>query len=170
MNRRHLVYGSVIAALLAINLLRWGVSARDGREQEAARAQGFAPRDFQLRANFPVAAEPRRNLFVPQAAGPAVPTPRADRPPRREIPAAAAPVAPPAEAPAVAALGRLRLLGVVFRAGQGQAYLALDKDNVMAQRGDTVFGQFTVERVAVEAVELRHIQTNTIRKIPVSGR
>lgn len=91
--------------------------------------------------------------------------------PRQQVPVVA-PVMAPADAQtaAAASLGRLRLLGVVFRAGQGQAYLGLDRDSVIAQRGDTVFGQFTVEGVAVEAVELRHIQTNTIRRIPVSGR
>ena len=67
-------------------------------------------------------------------------------------------------------LGRLRLLGVVFHAGKRQAYLAQDKENCIAASGDTVFGQYAVDGITVDAVQLRDLKTNMTRRIPISGK
>lgn len=175
LNRRHWMYGGAIAALLLINLLRWmwPVSADGGQSSDPARAMDA--RDFQLRGNFPVVAEPRRNLFAAQVSVPST-DPEADlvkvaRRASRAAQTETMATPPVAVAAAVATpLERLRLLGVVFRDGRGQIYLGLDGKNLIAVEGDTVFGQFTVVRIAVDAVELRELQTHTQRKIPVQGR
>ena len=170
MKRRYLVYGSVIAALVLVNLVRWSLPGGPGGDRSAARGTAWAAQDFRLRANVPAAREARRNLFAPQAAAPAAA--RVTRPVRpAPIARPAAPLVAPADMrSATAPLGRLRLLGVVFREGHGQAYLALEKDSVLARRGDTVFGHFTVDKVTVDAVELSDLEKKTTRRIPVSGR
>ncbi|MGJ4748565.1 hypothetical protein ACQV5M_19545, partial [Leptospira sp. SA-E8] len=145
--------------------------------QAASRTRTVDARDFQLRGNFPALAEPRRNLFAAQASDPSSFSDReadAARTARRnarvaQVETGASPASPVTEV-AASPLQRLRLLGVVFRDGRGQIYLGLDGRNLIAFEGDTVFGQFSVVRIAVDAVELRELQTQAQRKIPVQGR
>lgn len=168
MSRRQRVYAVLIALLLLGNLLRWGYTALGAGSGVGEGARTFEAREFELRASVPAAAEPSRDLFAAQAD--AMPAPRAaSRSAQPRPPIAPAPLAPEVDA-AAAGLGRLRLLGVVVREGRSQAYLALDKSSVIAQGGDTVFGRYVVERIGVDAVELRDLQTNNTRKIAVSGR
>lgn len=173
MRRRYLVYGGVIAALIVVNLARGWLGSAPGGPRSPLLGQAPVAEDFRLRANVPEVAEVKRNLFAPRAALASVEL--RSRPVQAVVvarPAAAPPPPPPVETPVAATtnLDRLGLLGVVFREGQGQAYLSLNKNSVIAHRGDTVFGHFTVEKVAVDAVELRDLTNNTIRRIPVSGR
>ncbi len=169
--RRHWAYAALIALLVLGNLLRWGVTAWGDRAQASAGAAAFEARDFELRANVPAPAEPRRNLFAPQAA---MQVPAMSRAAQRSASVRTQAAPPPVPSEASSATGggleRLRLLGVVFREGRGQAYLALDKTSVIAQGGDTVFGRYAVDRIGVDAVELRDLNTHNTRKIPVSGR
>ncbi len=169
MRRRYLAYGGVIAVLLVANLGRWWLH---GGETGPAVAPGRLDDEaaFRLRANVPQPGEVKRNLFAPQAAGP-----RAG-PPTRPVPAVAAPqpvaaaaVAPEAP-PADASLGRIRLLGVVLREGQPQAYLALERHSLIARQGEAVFGRYVVERIGVDGVEMRELATQGRRSIPVLGR
>lgn len=183
MKSRHVIYLGVIAALAAVNLGRWWWQGATAADPSAARGQPLSPQDFRLRLNVPAGSNPRRNLFAPQTS---VPSTQAAMPPVRPEPIKSAappmrpaPVArtasspePTVQAPAAipSDMDRLALLGVVFRGGQGQAYLSLNKTSVIAQSGDTVFGQFTVDKVAVDAVELRDLKNNTTRRIPIAGR
>lgn len=166
--RRYLAYTGVIVVLLLVNLVRWWQHGTGG--PSAAQDTVLTAQDFRLRANVPMPAAVRRDLFASStaaarpAAAPVVRAPRVAPTVRR-----VEPPAPVAETQA-AALGRLRLLGVVFRGGRGQAYLALERDKAMAYAGENVFGQFTVDRVTVDAVQLRDLKNNTIRRIPVSGK
>ncbi len=176
MNRRYQVYLGVIAFLVLVILGRlWLNSGKVfvGKDTgEAAHGVVFLPEDFRLHVDVHVANGPHRDLFQAQGGTPLPHTDHA-RPATVKVKAATLPPANPAQTggqPADSALGQFKLLGVVFRGGKGQVYLAFDKDSVMAHAGDTVLGQFAVDRVAVDAVELRDLKTNTIRRIPVSGK
>ncbi len=169
MKRRYNIYFVLIALLLAANLARvWWVSEK-GSKETVAHSKVFLPGDFRLHVDAPGAGEPYRNLF--QAQGET----RKSAPHSR--PAKVKAVMPPPlklekteNEQALDRLGRLKLLGVVFRAGKGQAYLSQDKESVIALPGDTVFGQFVINKINVDAVELKDLKTNTIRRIPVSGK
>lgn len=171
MNRRYSVYVGLIALLVVVNLGRWWLHSGNGADESAARSKVFLPEDFRVRVNFPAAGETRRNLFQPMGAAPTMPLAHA-----RQAVAKAVPPPPPADPAQVEAeaarsrLGKLKLLGVVFRVGKGQAYLSQGRESVIALVGDTVFGQFVIDKVTVEAVELRDLKTNTNRRIPVSGK
>jgi hypothetical protein len=174
MNRRYQVYLGVIAFLVLVILGRlWLNSGKVfvGKDTgEAAHGVVFLPEDFRLHVDFHVANEPHRDLFQAQGSTPLTHTNHARQ---ATVKAATLPPAIPVQTgaqPADSALGQFKLLGVVFRAGKGQVYLALNKESVMAHAGDTVLGQFAVDKVAVDAVELRDLKTNTIRRIPVSGK
>lgn len=170
MKRRYSIYLGLIALLVAINLARLWLYSGKVREDTVVHGKVFLPEDFRLRVDLPAAGEPHRNLFQPMSVTTRAATAHAGQARVKAMkPSPIKPVQNEAE-PTVDKLGKLRLLGVVFRAGKGQAYLALDKETVIAFAGNTVFGQFVVARVTVDAVELRDLKTNTIRKIPVSGK
>jgi hypothetical protein len=173
MNRRYFVYLGVIAFLVLVLLGRWwmdsGAGGQMGTGESAARGKVLLPEDFRLRVDFPVASEPRRDLFQPKGSA----SLNTNHVRQARFGSATLPPVPLGANEAEAAdsgLSRLKLLGVVFRAGKAQVYLALNKENVIAHAGDTVLGQFAVDKVAIDAVELRDLKTNTIRRIPVSGK
>lgn len=167
MKRRYTVYLVVIALLGAANLARLWIGSGENGADLSARGQAYFPEDFRLLAGNPAAAGSRRNLFQPGG--------QAERPVKS---ANRMPVKTQAQAPVshnqveaqAEMLDNVRLLGVVFRAGKAQAYIGLDKESVIAQAGDTVLGRFVVDKIEVEAVELRDIRDNTKRRVPVSGK
>ena len=185
MNRRHRIYLGLIALLVVVNLGRWWLPGATEAGAAAARGASFLPQDFRLRAAPSIVrAAPLRDLFQPADGAAILATPSRPAALGKTARAAAAPVQVPVQPVAIEALvgvdvdvaaadaelGRLKLLGVVFHAGQGRAYLALDRENIIALAGDTVFGRFAVDKVAVDAVDLRELKTNTSRRIPVSGK
>lgn len=168
MNRRYAMYLGVIALLALVNAGRWALHPASGAGEPGMRGKTVLPEDFRLRVDIPDAGGAGRNLFLAQA-------PRrqgsASASAARHVPhAAITAVAPPVPAEAESALGKLRLLGVVFHGGKRQAYLARDKENYIVAAGDTVFGQYTVDKITVDAVELRDIKNNVTRRMPVSGK
>lgn len=169
MNRRYSVYLGLIALLVAVNLGRWWPHSGNGAERSAARGNVYLPEDFRLRMDSSAAAgKLQRNLFQPKSGSTRMVSAQ-----NRQNMVAAKPAAEAGQRIAEAAgneLGKLKLLGVVFRAGKGQAYLAMDKESVIAHAGDKVFGQFVVDKVDVDSVELRDLKNNTSRRIPVSGK
>ncbi len=176
MKRKYAIYYVLIAVLAVANIGRWWFAAKTGGT-ESVRNQAFLPDDFRLRVDLPLAqSAPRRDLFQPGSLGRAAAA-RAITPhavPARvtaKVQAPPPPPPPPSEAELAAAeFGKLRLLGVVFRKGKGRAYLAMDKENVIAQAGDTTFGRFVVDQIGEDAVQLTDLKTNTRRRIPVSGK
>lgn len=167
MNSRYRMYLGVIAVLAAVNVGRWVLAGN--RDEPAARERVLLADDFRLRVDVPGEAGHGRDLFRPGGNVRGVIVAGSRRHIRR-------PVLAPASAPnaaqtmAASGLGRLRLLGVVFHGGKRQAYLALDKDNCIASMGDTVFGEYAVDAINVDAVELRDIHSNITRRIPVTGK
>lgn len=168
MKRRYAVYLGLIALLVAINVGRLWLHSGKESEEMAARGKVFMPEDFRLRVDIPSAEEGAgRNLFQPHGSASLMMITHSRK---TAVKAGMQQPTPPVQAETEAGLGKLRLLGVVFHAGKRQAYLALDKESVIAVAGDTAFGQFVVDKIAVDAVELRDPKNNTTRRIPVSGK
>lgn len=167
MNRRYGIYFGLIGLLVVVNLGRWWWRMDDG--QRATREKTFAPEDFRLRVDVPDAGASGRNLFAAggysRTAGEG-----SARKVAHDEPSTTVVAGPLPQAETVSGIGRLKLLGVVFHGGKRQAYLALEKDNVIADSGDTVFGQYAVDKITVDAVELRDVKNNVTKKIPVSGK
>lgn len=173
MKRKYTLYYVLIALLAVANIGRWWF-ATPTPGADAARSRTFLPEDFRLRVDSPLAqSASRRDLFQPGSAGRAARgTAAAPHPvPAHMAAKAAVPPPPPSETEVAAAeLGKLRLLGVVFRGGKGRAYLAMDKENTIALPGETAFGRFAVEQIGEDAVDVMDLKTNTRRRIPVSGK
>lgn len=172
MTRRYSIYIGLIALLAVINVGRWSLHGTPWDKAANAHGKNFAPEDFRVRADSsaPLAA-PRRDLF--DAAGKTSASPSVQVVKRPAVPAEVKHQAPDpnsATEEASAELARFKLLGVVFRAGTGQAYVAHDKENVMAHGGDTVFNHFVVDKILVDAIDLRDLKTNLSRRIPISGK
>lgn len=169
MTWRHKIYLGVIALLGAINLGRWWLPEAPWQQGSRPVANRYAPEDFQLHADSgAVRNTARRNLFEPAGRSEGGLILRT-----KSVSAAVKLQAPSLPTPAETAgadLSRLKLLGVVFRAGAGQAYLAHDRESVLAHNGDTVFGHYAVEQIQVDAVDLKDLNTNLSRRIPVSGK
>lgn len=177
MNPRYRIYVGAIALLAAVNLGRWVLHGATG--ERAASERTPLAQDFRLHVDVPNGVGRGRDLFAGAGSvagwtgsGGAFSVRRrvARRPVVKKV--ALQPVSAPGAAQLMAqnGLSRLRLLGVVFHAGKRQAYLAQDKENCIAAAGDTIFGQYIVDKVTVDAVQLRDIKTNMTRRIPVSGK
>jgi hypothetical protein len=174
MKRKYSIYVVLIALLAAVNLWRWWPAGTGASEGRAPHNKVVLPEDFRLRVDAPLAPGAfRRDLFqaghgmAATMIGLGHAAHVAAKPPAPSVPA----FSQPAQAEtADAELAKFKLLGVVFRAGRGHAYLALDKENMMAISGETLLGRFAVDKVAVDGVELRDLRTNTSRRIPVSGK
>ncbi|MFA6902438.1 MAG: hypothetical protein WC236_05080 [Gallionellaceae bacterium] len=170
MNRRYAIYFGLIALLIAANFVRvWLDSGKGAGEQPVAHGKAFLPEDFRLRVDVPVTGELQRNLFQPPGAPRMTPA-HAKQTRAKSVTQSPLKLEKNETELAANRLAKLKLLGVVFRAGKGQAYLGQDKESVIAFAGDTVFGQFIISKIFVDAVELRDLKTNTIRRIPVSGK
>lgn len=168
MKRRYSIYLGLIAILVAIIIGRWWIHAVKAGGASATHGKIFLPEDFRLRVeSSDTLVAQRRNLFQP--AGKVAMRIPLLRHGRATVNTVVQPQLKQAEA-ADAEFGKLKLLGVVFHAGRAQAYLALDKENVIALAGDTIFGRFSVDEVGVDAVNLRDLKTNLSRRIPVSGK
>ncbi len=174
MNRRYRIYVALIALLALVNVGRWVFAGAAAKPESRERA--LLAEDFRLRVDVPGTAGHGRDLFT-GAYAPAAPMNSGRGPGAKRVLAAkpAVIIAPvsapdPAQVMAASGLGKLRLLGVVFHGGKRQAYLGQDKENAIAAAGETVFGQYAVDAISVDAVELRDIRTNMTRRIPVSGK
>lgn len=176
MNRRYQLYVGAIALLAAVNVGRWALHGATA--EQAARERALLAEDFRLRVDVPNGAGHGRDLFAPGGGnGTAHPGGRfgarrgfTGKPLAQRMAVLPASAPDPAQLMAQNGLGRLRLLGVVFHAGKRQAYLAQDKENCIAATGDTVFGEYAVDGITVDAVQLRDLKTNMTRRIPVSGK
>lgn len=170
MNGRYRVYLALIALLAAANAGRW-VFAK-ASVNPASRERVLLADDFRIRVDVPGTVGHGRDLFSASGARNAADVEERGIRRKPAVRAAPAPVSAPdaAEVMAASGLGRLRLLGVVIHGGKRQAYLAQDRENCIASAGDTVFGQYAIERVSVDAVDLRDIKSNLTRRIPVSGK
>jgi hypothetical protein len=169
MNRRYSIYFGLIALLIAANFARVWLDSGKGTRETVAHGKIFLPEDFRLRVDFPSVGEPQRNLFQPLGAPRMIPA-HVHQTKVKAVTQSALKFEKNEADLAADRLAKLKLLGVVFRGGKGQAYLGQDKESVIALAGDTVFGQFIISMIFVDAIELRDLKTNTTRRIPISGK
>ena len=169
MKRQHLLLGGGAALLVALNLWQWLPSGDSPTSPASPRAAGtFQPDDFRLRMTASVPTEPgagRRDLFQPK------------RPPAPPVKKVEAPQAPPPKTPeqlaeeaARAEFAQIKLVGVVFRGKEGQAFLVKGDQVFLAEVGDKVGQRFTVESIGTDKVQLKDSSTNVSGQIPVSGK
>ena len=128
----------------------------------------FQAEDFTVRSAPTVEDRykaPRRDLFQPKAV--AKPAPQK----------VTAPPPPPPKTPeeleeeaARADLAQIKLMGVVFRGGKGQAYFVKGEQAYLVSEGDMISERFKVETIAADSVKLKDPKTSVAGTIPVSGK
>jgi hypothetical protein len=165
---------AAVAALAGLNAWRWAGSTPDAQQQRnGASTPGISAADFRLKVGAATTSEPpsgARDLFAPKLALPTLRAKVAALP-------AGLPAAPPAKTPqelaeeaARAEIGQIKLVGVVFRDGKGQAFLVKGEQVFMVQAGARVGERFRVEAISADNVELRDPATHVAGQIPVSGK
>lgn len=170
MNRRSLIFGAV-ALLAAINVWRWWPQTGGSSAPLSAPVGGFRPDDFRLRIEPVSAAGPSsagRDLFRLRLPPPPPPPPVKNV----EVPPPPPPKTPEqlAEEAARAEFAQIRLVGIVFRSGKGQAFLVKGNQIFMANTGDKVGDRFRVEEIKTDSVMLKDPATQVSGQIPVSGK
>jgi len=167
-NRRNVLILAAIAALLALNVWRWLPSSGSAGARPASAPQSEIA-ELTLRvADADTASKPmRRDLFYRTAPEPNVTN---ANPVRR-------PVVPPtpvksaeelALESAQAEFAGIRVIGIVFRNGRGQAYLEAAGKSELVGVGDT-FGSFKVTAIRQDAVELSGTDTSAGGRIALAG-
>jgi hypothetical protein len=174
MNRRRLLLAGAVVALAVLNLMHWGAPG-PGRTQRAAAAAAntFGAKDFELRAGAIAAAAPpsTRNLFQPRQ--PPAPAPLAKAPEAPPAPPSGPPPKTPEQVAEEAArdeLRQIKLLGVVFRDGKGQAFLVKGDQVYLVHTGGSVGQHFRVEAIAPEGIQLSDPATRVQGQLPVMGK
>jgi hypothetical protein len=173
---RYLVLGAAVLGLALLNLWNWKAKPGAGPERAAAAA-AFRPEEFRLRAAADAGerAQPGRNLFQPRLPPPARSAPVAAAAPV-EAPPAPPPGPPPkspeelAEEAARDELRQIRLVGVVFRGGVGEAFLVKGDQVFLVRSGGRVGERFRVESIAPEGIQLSDPASRVHGQIPVSGK
>lgn len=168
MNRRNGIILGAIALLLALNVLRW-MPAPGQKTARAASAPQSEIAELTLRvADADTASKPmRRDLFYRTAPEPNITN---ANPVRRPV-APPTPVKSPEELAlesAQAEFAGIRVIGIVFRSGSGQAYLEAAGKSELVGVGDT-FGSFKVTAIRQDAVELSGTDTSAGGRIALAG-
>jgi Tfp pilus assembly protein PilP len=167
-SRKSVLIFVAIGLLLALNLWRW---LPDSPAPDPRTSGNAAPEldELQLRvANVDIASQPmRRDLFFrvapPARTTQAQPARRTANPPT--------PVKSPEETArelAESEFAAIRVIGIVFRHGRGQAYLESGGKSELVGVGDT-FGSFEVTAIRQDSVELRDAETSAGGKISLAG-
>ena len=171
MKARYVAFMAAILVLAALNVLRWWAPEPPPRARVAA--SGYAPEDFRLQTGPTSAQRDRsgRDLFRPKLPPPP-PRPKVVEAPPEPPPAAPPPKTPEqlAEEAARDELRQLKLVGVVFRGGQGQAYVVKGDQAYLVRTGEKVGERFRVESIAPEGIQLLDPASRVNGQIPVSGK
>jgi Tfp pilus assembly protein PilP len=167
MTRQRSILSGLVLLLIGVNVWYWWPwRGEDSRMENSPAARRFLVEDFAVKA--PHAAERskpmRRDLFQPKPVAVAKPAMKGPPPPPPKTPEQLA------EEAARAELAQIKLVGVIFRGGRGQAYLVKGDQTFLVFAGDKVGGRFTVEIIAADAVQLKDPATNVAGRIPVSGK
>lgn len=171
MKRRPVLLLVGVAALVVLNLWRWGGERLATRGRGDAAAGRFAAADFRLKIGV-ATSEPAahaRDIFAPRLP-PALPVKRVqasvEAPPSAPVKTAQE----LAEEAARAEIGQIKLVGVVFRGEQGQAFLVKGEQVYLVQAGARVGERFRVEAISTDGIQLRDPATQVSGRIPVSGK
>lgn len=160
---------ALVAAMLCVNVWYWWPS-RSGAPANRHTAERWTPDLLRVKVaalDAEKSAPLRRDLFHPKLA-----IAKAPPPPKAEPPPGPPPKTPEqlAEEAARAELTQIKLVGIVFRAEKGEAFLVKGDQAFVVHRGDKVGERFAVESVGADAVTLKDPVTQVSEKITVSGR
>jgi hypothetical protein len=184
MKRTTWLLAALAVALIAVNVWRWWPAPASAPKRSAgpqSRTPVFAASDFRLTIGTDTSAagsRMARDLFQARVAPPppAARVARPAPPPAPPVPQAVSAEPPPKSAEELAAesaqmeLAQIKLVGVVFRGGKGQAFLVKGEHAYIAQAGEKVGARFRVESVHAESVDLHDPQTRVSAHIAVSGK
>lgn len=169
MNRRQAILLPLVGILGVVNVWHWWPAQRTQRPGATAESlsREFRLQDLQIKTLPPTPDTPmKRDLFfpkyIPPPRRPAAPTPPPGPPPKtpEEL----------AREAAQAELTQFKCMGVLFRAGRGQAYLVKGDEIFMVSAGEKVGNRFIVDKITPEGVLLRDPATAVSGQIPVSGK
>jgi hypothetical protein len=170
---RYVALSIGVALLAALNLWRWLPGGAPARDRPAPAASTLRAEDFKLRVGLAAAdsGAGSRDLFRMRLPPPPPP------PQVIEVKVEAPPPGPPPKTPeqiaeeaARAEFGQIRLVGVVFRGDQGQAFLVKGDQAYMVQTGGKVGERFQVESIRPDSIQLKDPATRITGSIPVSGK
>lgn len=167
MKRRSWIFGGSVLLLATLNIWRW--TASPSTTSSAPDPASAAPRGS------------NENLVVRAASVSGIPpTPLRDlfqaKTEASSRPRVAVRVLPPPKTPeqiaeelARAELARIKLLGVVFRGDQGEAFLLANGASVAARTGARVGNHFVIERITPEIVDVRDPDTQVSGQLQLTG-
>lgn len=168
MKRRSMLLGGAVLLLVLLNVWHWtaGPSPASPRSAAMKATPEMAGADLVLRMASvdAVSPIPVRDLFQAKVVV-------SNRP--RLV---AKPLPPPktpeqiAEEQARAELAQIKLLGVVFRGDQGEAFLTANGSSVTARTGARVGNHFVVERITPEIVDVRDPDTHVSGQLKLLGQ
>jgi len=165
MTRRHLILAGLVLLLIGFNLWRWwprpGESPR--MDTPASAARRFQAEDFVLKTQpAEKLKRSQRDLFRPTPP-PAAPQAKKGPPPPRKT------AQQLEEEAARAELAQIKLAGIVFREGKGQAYLLKGGESFMVAVGEKVGERFVVENINADRVLLKDPRTNVTGAVVLTG-
>lgn len=168
MKRRSLFLGGGALLLAVLNVWHWTASpstASPGRGLPNAAAE-IASDNLVLRAASVdvVSPTPIRDLFQAKIAVSNRPrlTPKPQPPPKTPEQVA--------EELARAELTQIKLLGVVFRGAEGEAFLLANGASVTVRTGTRVGNHFVIERITPEVVDVRDPNTQVSGQLQMTER
>lgn len=168
MKRRSLLLGGAVLLLVLLNVWHWssGPAPASPRPLAANATPELAGADLVLRVASvdAVSPTPIRDLFQVKVAV-------ANRP--RIVAKAQPPPKTPeqiAEEQARAELTQIKLLGIVFRGNQGEAFLTANGASVTGRTGARVGNHFVIERITPENVDVRDPDTQVSGQLKLLGQ
>jgi hypothetical protein len=169
--KRYFPYLAVLVLLVGLNFVHWA-APQSVSDSSGSRHDSFTVADYQVRVSPSAAQESERprDLFFGAVAAPAAHHPVASR---------ARPIQPPEPPPktaeelqeeaARAELAVLKVTGIAFRGGKGQAYITAGEESYVVKAGDRIADRFDVLEITSEYVSLKDPATSVGAKVPLQG-
>jgi hypothetical protein len=167
-----LILGIAVVLLAVLNLRQWNGADTVKPDRPAGPTGSFRSEDFQLRLGFATVESSRsgRDIFQPwRPSAPPLVVKKIEPPPPPPGPPPKTPEQIAEEA-ARAELGRIKVVGVVFRGEKWQAFLVKGDQLYMVHTGEKVGERFRVEAIRADSIQLLDPATRVAGQIPVSGR
>ncbi len=169
--KRYLPYIAVLGLLVGLNFVRWHAPTPVSGSGNV-RHSSFTGADYHVRVSSIAAQESAtpRDLFFGESPAAAL---------HRPIAAKVHPVQPAGPAPksaeelqeeaARAELATLKVTGIAFRGGKGQAYITAGEESFVVKSGDRIVDRFDVLEITPEYVSLKDPATSVGAKVPLQG-
>jgi hypothetical protein len=168
MKRKQLLFAAVVVLLLGLNVWRWLPVSTEAATVRTHRAT-LSTDELALRVTS-IATDsgpPQRDLFQAREAP-------APRPQARTV--VAKPEGPPPKSPEELAAEQLqaefdsiKVVGIVFQDGVGQAFIAIGDSSEIVGVGDALKERFKVEAISDDAVDLRAIDGSVGGRVALTG-